>query len=182
MGFFHNQFEKAGGADIACGAQLRHGLHLLLGLAGAAGEDGAADGVCARFHHGARGHKVVAKAVVHQLARAKTCGINGTGHAPVIGAGTLGLINGAGAGKHARHLRAKDLRVKAAKGRAGALCLLLRQQFVFARDGQLCQGRAVLNLGGVHPGQDMGERRRMRLCMRNLHGQGCHQGGFAGLR
>ena len=178
-GFLDNDFQKAGRANVARRAQLGHGLHLLLGLAGAAGKHGAAQGMGPGFHHGARGHKVVAEAVVDQLTRAKTCGKHGPGHAPVIAPRALGFINRAGAGKHAGHVRAKANAGKAAKGMARALGLLALVQLAFAGDGQLGQGLAGGDLARIDTGQNLPKSLAVRLCMGHLRRQGGQQIGLA---
>ena len=179
LGFFQDQLQKAGRANVARRAQLGHGLHLLLGLARATGKHRAAHRMGAVFHHRPSRDKVVAEAVVDQLARAKACGVNGARHAPVVAAQAFGLVDRAGAGEHARHGLAKTLGGKAAKGPLGTQGLLALKELVFARDGQLRQCRARGDARCIHPGQDVGKRRAVGLGVGNLLGQGGQQGGFA---
>ena len=179
LGFFQNQFQKTGGADVASGLQFGHGLHLLLGLARAAGKDAAADGMGTVFHHGPGGDKVVAKAIVNQLAAAKSGGVDGAGHAPVVFALAFGLVNGAGAGKNARHGRAKTVCCKAAKGIGAALGLLALQELVFARDRQLGQRSAAGDAGGINASQNVRKGWTVFLRMGNLPRQRSQQGRFA---
>ncbi len=125
------------------------------------------------------GDKVVAKAVVNQLAAAKSGGVDGAGHAPVVFALAFGLVDGAGAGKNARHGRAKAVRCKAAKGIGAALGLLALQELVFARDRQLGQRSAAGDAGGINAGQNVRKGWTVFLRMGNLPRQRSQQGRFA---
>ena len=174
-----NDFQKTRCANVARRAQLGHGLHLLLGLTRATGKHGAAQGMGPGFHHGARGHKVVAEAVVDQLTRSKTSCVHGPGHAPVIAPRALGFINGAWAGKHARHVRSKTHAGKAAKGVARALGLLALKQFALARHRQLGQGRTAGDAVRVHARQDVCKSLAVGLGMGHLQRQGGQQLGLA---
>ena len=85
-------FQEAGRAGIAAGRQVGDGAHLLLGLTGAAGKDGAAHGVRGGFHHGAGRREVIGKAVVGQLAGAAGR-VQRAGEAPVVGARAFRFID-----------------------------------------------------------------------------------------
>ena len=152
---------------------------LLLGLAGAAGEHGAAQRVGAGLHHRTRRHKVVAEAVVDQLAAPKARRVNGPRHAPIVGPRALGFVDGAGAGEHTRHARPKVQRAEAAKHIGGAPRLLALQQLVLPCHGQLGQCLAAGDRTRIHPRQNAGERGRCLLGMGDLLRQRRHQGRFA---
>ena len=126
--FLDNDFQKTRRAYVAGRRQFGHGLNLLLGLTGATGKHSAAQRVCAGFHHGAGRHEVIAEAVVYQLAGPEAGGEHGACHAPVVFACAFGLVNGAGAGKNTRHVRAKAQRTKAPENvatAANSACRLL---------------------------------------------------------
>ena len=184
LGFFQNDFQKAGRTDVAGGLQLGHGADLLLGLAGATSKHGATQRVGTGFHHGARRREVVAKAVVDQFATAKPGGEQRACHAPVVSAPPLGLVNRAGAGKHARHGRAKTQSAKATKHIA-APCpcrFLLFEQGMFANYRKRRQGLPRGNGSSVNLRQRLGKRRGLCFGMRNVRRQGGKQGCLARVR
>ena len=177
-GFFKDQLEKARGADVTGRAQLDHRLHLLLGLTGTAREDSATERMRATLHHRAGRHKVITEAVVRQFARTKAGRVQRTRHAPVVAARALGLVQGAGAAKNARHGGAIADGGKTAKGvirESGPLAFV---QFVLARHWQAGKGGAAGDAGGVCVCQDSGKRRCVAACMRYLRRQCRQQGGF----
>ena len=177
---FNDDFQKTGGADVTRRLQFGHGLHLLLGLAGATREHGATQGMGTGFHHRAGRNKVVTEAVVDQVPRAKPGGKNRARHAPIVAGGAFRLVNGAGAGEHARHVNAKARRAEATKHVAAfvAAAQLPLQQFVLADHRQFGQGLTTRDIFRVHIFENLGKRRRGKLGMGQLHWQGCQKRGF----
>src|SRR5690606_10011325 len=100
-------------------------LHLLFRLAYATRKHRAAHGMGCGFHHGASWRKVICKAVMHQLARAKTRRIHGACKPPVIGPPAFRLVNGPRRRKYTRSLTPSYGR-KAAKNPADGGKLLAR--------------------------------------------------------
>ena len=105
-----NDFQKTGCAAITCGLQVQHGLQLLLGLPRATWKHAAPQSMRTAFHDGPGGCEVVAETVVNEFTRAKTGGVQGTRHPPVVAVTPFGLVNGARTGKHAWHVGAKTHR------------------------------------------------------------------------
>ena len=124
---------------------------------------------------------MVAKTVVDQFATAKAGGKHGARHAPVVGAPPFGLVNRAGAGKHARHGRAKAQGAKAAKhiAASGTGGFLLFQQSVFANHRQRGQGFPRVYGSSVNVRQRLRKGRGKRLGVGNVRRQGGQQGGLA---
>ena len=119
---------------------------------------------------------------MNQLPGPKAGGEHGACHAPVVFAFAFGLVNGAGAGKNTRHVRAKAQRAEAAKHVAtaagGTGRLLAFEQSMFARHRQARQRCARRHLGGINAGQQGGKSAAVVLGVGHLHWQGRQEGGF----
>jgi hypothetical protein len=171
LGLLQQYLQEARRARIACGLQVGNGFELLLGLAGAAREHGAAQGVRAGFHDGAGRRHVIAEAVVDELAAPKAGRMQRARRAPVVARFALGFVDGAGAREHARHARPAHDRCESAEGVVGTALLLQLEQFGFARDRQLLERLARRDVRGLHAVEDLLERGRGCLRLRDLFGQ-----------
>ena len=151
--------QEARRAHVGIGPQFGDRLQLLLGLADAGREHGAAHRVRARFHDEGAGRHVVAEGVVDQVAGAEPGREHGAPGTPVVGRGAFGLVDRAGRGKQAGHARAAPQRGETAEPIAGACAFCRSQQFVFARDRQPRQRLARGDARGIDAGQDLGKGR-----------------------
>ena len=97
-------FEKIRRAGISGRLEMRDRLHLLLGVADAAGNDCAAERMRPRLENESAGRQVISESVVHDVARAKPGGKQRTRRIPPVLAVTLGLEDRAG-----RHQQALEL-------------------------------------------------------------------------
>ncbi|MCY1527672.1 hypothetical protein D9M68_627440 [compost metagenome] len=179
FGLLQQDLQEARRARIAVGLEVDDGFELLLGLARAAREDGAAQGVRAAFHDRAGRRHVVAEAVVDQLAAAKTRRMQRPRGAPVVARFALGFVDGAGAREDARHARPAHDRRKAAEGVVGAARLLQLEQFRLARDGQLRECFTRDDVAGFHTVENLRERGGGGLGLGDLLGQRGQQVTFA---
>ena len=132
FGFFQQGVEVGGQPDVAVHLQVVEQAHLLLLVAHAAGDDGAADGHQPLLEHGARRGEVVAEGVQHAVALAEMRGAQGALPTPVVPAAGLGVVNWAGGLENALEV-AGFTGQKAAEGRAGRLKF---RQIVLADGGQ----------------------------------------------
>ena len=163
--------QERGRADISRRLEVDDRLHLLLGLAGAAGDDGAAERVRAGLHHRAGRRQMVGEAIVQHVAGAEAGGEQRARHAPVIGATPLGVIDRAGRHEEAREL-ARRPRGEAAEGRR---LFLQRDELALARHRQLGQRLAIGHRVRLDILQQSGEIGRVTLGVRHLLRQRRHQ-------
>src|SRR5581483_1579027 len=93
LGLIEDQFQERRGAGVPDRAQVRHGRYLQLGLADAAGDDGATERDEPAFHHRAGRRQVIGETILHDVAGAKAGREQRPRRAPVIGLAPFGVVD-----------------------------------------------------------------------------------------
>jgi hypothetical protein len=182
-GLLDEDLQKARRADVGVGFEFTHRLQLQLGVADAAGEDGAAECQRARLHHQAARRQVVGKAVVRQVAIAQAGGEHCARQAPVVARVGLGFVDRPRRLIDAlRRPRARQCapaeRGEAAEGIGFDRRALAFQQLRFARHGQHGERGARCDRTRIDSGEHIAQSGR-GLRRTHLRRQRGHQGCFA---
>ena len=158
--------QKVRRADVARRLEMHDRLELLLGVADAAGDGGAAERVRAGFENVGAGREMVRERVVHDVAGAKAGGEQRAGRAAKILAMALRLED-----RTRRHMQtlcfARQHNVEAAERRAG---FLQRHQIGFAQQrqrGQRAARRDGLRIDALEMRRPAGRRHSTRDNLRH---------------
>ncbi len=171
VGLVEDDLEEGRGAGVAVRAQIDHGLDLLLGLSGPAGEYRTTQLVGAFLENVGAGGEVIREAVMYQIPAAEPGGIQHAGHAPRVAILPLHLID--------RPRRSENppgvvtgQRVQSAKRR---MFLLQFEEVALPGQGQGGESLPVENGCRINVGEQLAVVGRMLPGMAQLARQLAHQ-------
>ena len=164
-----NDPEERRRAHVPVGLKIGHRLHLLLGLPGAAGEDGAAQRVRAGLEHRPCRREVIGKAVVDEVAAAET---GGEQRPAPAASSPLGALRARRSGRATRRpapaLPSAAPQRAAAKPPKGRLAFCSSSSSDFRVTGNCASAARDVTLGRVDAVEEARKRRRVRLGMGDL--------------